>query len=203
MTHAGRDSTGSRRAQIFGWVAVTAMVTAGGLALWFGLPLAYRLLVSLTQEVAVSLVVGVLTVGALLWRRASEVKEQREAHIRDQKVPVYEGFLRFWFKMLYQGGKGKQAPNQQVLNQHMVDSVPGFVFWASDDVIRQWNELRRSMAAADESRGIEKLFELEDLMLAMRADLGHDNAKLQRGDLLGLWVNDIHTVIAKNPEPRQ
>jgi hypothetical protein len=190
-------TTGNGRlALIVGWTVMALAVIAAAVALWFVAPGTYRAIRSLQQEVAVSLTVGVLTVGALLWRRASEVKEQREAHIRAQKVPVYESFLSFWFKTLYQGGKGHKQPSQQALQQQMAASVPGFVFWASDDVIRRWNELRRSAADAAEGKGLEKLLELEDLMLAMRADLGQDNSRLEAGDLLGLWVNDIQDALS-------
>jgi hypothetical protein len=182
-----------------GWAAIVLAVAATGVALWFAAPRVYRVLAGLQQEVAVSLLVGVLTVGALAWRRASEVREQREAHLRDQKVPVYEGFLTFWFRVLYQVGKGAKAPSQRELQQHMIDSVPGFVFWASDDVIRKWSELRRQGAAPERDEGLERLLELEGLLLTMRADLGQENANLREGDLLSLWVNDIHeTLTARN-----
>jgi hypothetical protein len=36
------------------------------------------------------------------------------------------------------------------------------------------------------------MFEIENLLLAIRKDLGHENKGLAPGKVLGLFVNDIH-----------
>ena len=42
------------------------------------------------------------------------------------------------------------------------------------------------------------LFAYEDLLYAVRRDLGHGNRGLKRGDILALFVNDIEEHLKKN-----
>ena len=65
------------------------------------------------------------------------------------------------------------------------------VTWASDDVIKAWNSFKAKSSEAD-SDPLGVMFEFEEVLKAIRIDLGHKSANLAKGDLLGLFVNDIH-----------
>jgi hypothetical protein len=64
------------------------------------------------------------------------------------------------------------------------------IVWGSDSVLRAFGEFR--IASLKQPEGLIQLMAaLEDLMLAIRKDLGYKNAKIVRGDLLRLFINDL------------
>ena len=48
----------------------------------------------------------------------------------------------------------------------------------------------------------EAIFAFEDLMMAIRRDLGHGNRHFHRGTLLGLFVNDIDRLLSLEKNPK-
>jgi len=65
--------------------------------------------------------------------------------------------------------------------------------WGSDEVVKTWVEFRYANweEGSDGRASHENLFRLEELFLALRKDLGLKNKKLDKGDLLRLFVNDL------------
>lgn len=74
------------------------------------------------------------------------------------------------------------------------------ILWGTDDVIKEWSTYRRQFVPEqDRVRGSAELdealertiFGAEELFKTIRKDLGHGDEKLERGDILGLFINDI------------
>jgi hypothetical protein len=42
-----------------------------------------------------------------------------------------------------------------------------------------------------ENQGFQVLFQVENLLIAIRKDLGHKNVGFKKGTILGLFINDI------------
>ena len=65
--------------------------------------------------------------------------------------------------------------------------------WASDDVLNAWIKFRgASVDEAEMKRNpFGLMFRYEDLIRAIRKDLGHKNKDLTNGKLLSLFVNDM------------
>ena len=70
--------------------------------------------------------------------------------------------------------------------------TPQLLTWAGDDVLVKWSRYRRLAGGLDP---IESMFELEKVFLAIRKDFGHSNRKVGKGDVLGLFVNDINEYV--------
>jgi len=47
------------------------------------------------------------------------------------------------------------------------------------------------MAKPGRADAVHLLLPFEDVLRAIRADLGHSNVKLRRGDLLRMFINDL------------
>lgn len=65
--------------------------------------------------------------------------------------------------------------------------------WGSDEVLREYVSFQKMATLGAETEGMNpraSLLSLEQLMLAMRKDLGHKNKGLDPGDLLRTFVND-------------
>jgi hypothetical protein len=144
---------------------------------------------------AATVVVSVVTVTL---GRYFERKRQIESDTRLRKIPLYEGFLGLWFRVLYQDRMGDERLTDQDMFRAFADFTKAATVWAPDDVILKWRDVRSRYAALAETGGVankaaarERLFLFEELLLAIRRDTGYPNTNLKRGDLLGLFVDNI------------
>lgn len=124
-----------------------------------------------------------------LEQRATIAKE-----IREKKVPVYEELIKFVFKVLKATKAGSQLPEQEII-EFMIDFTQQLIVWGSDEVIAAFHRFR-NLSNTGDSKNV--LFLVEDLLLAIRKDLGHKNQGLSQGKLLGLFVNDIENYLPKS-----
>lgn len=58
-----------------------------------------------------------------------------------------------------------------------------------DDVIATWVKFRKYVL--NEDFKYQGLFLIENVLFAIRSDVGHSNKGLKKGDLLTLFINDI------------
>lgn len=185
-TNRAGPSRSSMAAAIVAIVAVVLLVMAG--LRW--------LLAGLTKEVAAALVAGTATVLvsvlSVFIARHLERKREMEREIQLQKVPIYEDFVSTWLRYMFKDKPGADPMSEEELLQFFYRATQKLTIWGSDDVIRRWSRWRRLYSDDDNPPDPQAaMFQFEDLLLAIRADLGHSNSKLETGDLLGLFINDI------------
>ncbi|WP_269303387.1 hypothetical protein [Aeromicrobium sp. HA] len=148
---------------------------------------------------AATTIVSVLgvTLGRYLERR-----DQIELELRQRKIPIYiefvEGIMKMFFNSVSESGgtnlvekKAGEGPFDLV--EFFKKMTPQLMIWASNDVVSSWSRFRRG---ADKTPPIDYMFMMEDLLAAIRKDLGH-NGQMAKGDLLGTYINDIDEVLAK------
>ena len=64
--------------------------------------------------------------------------------------------------------------------------------WGSDEVVSAYAQFRRaSVSNNDHKSPSNVMFRYENLILAIRKDLGHANKNFKQGDVLSLFINDI------------
>jgi hypothetical protein len=149
------------------------------------------------KEVAAAIIAAAATVlgGALtvvLGRYYEKVKDQ-EAVTRDRKVAIYEDFIGLWFRQLYWQKTGEKEPTDRERMKWMVDFTRKATMWGSDDVIFRWGKLRSGMAGfdqSDSSRATGLFIALEQLMIAMRRDVGYPETQVGHGDLIRMYADD-------------
>lgn len=87
-----------------------------------------------------------------------------------------------------------------VTEKEIFEFVHGFnqsmIVWGSDEVLKQYLIFRSSSQNAGDLNPSAAVGILENLMLAMRIDLGHANKNLERGDLLRLFINDVDDILS-------
>jgi len=137
--------------------------------------------------------------------KAYERKLVVERELREKKMPTYMAFVEHWFKTLHAGRTAKKDAG--VENGESASTIEFFVtftqnvlMWGSDDVVARWSKLRRRFIT--EPNSVETFLEFEQLLLAMRRDTGHSNQGLARGDVLGLFVNDIENLVTPRTDQR-
>ncbi len=134
-------------------------------------------------------------VAVLIAKRLEQQAFIKNEH-RKQVTPIYEEFIEFIFQLLLAEKLGKKKVTEQEMIKIFAKFTQKIVVWGSDDAIKAYYDYKRiSFESLEKEIGTTGVFAIEDLMLALRRDLGHSNKGLKRGKILGLFVNDIHHYI--------
>lgn len=172
----------------------------GGAA--YGLVIAIRasfqVLTTLNSDIAVAIIAASATafvsaVSIVLGKiYESHLTVQKE--LRERKVLAYEGLLSFIFKV-FMGGKIGKAPTEEEMVQFMFEYNQKMMIWGSDSVLAEWSTWRKLLQENVDSDGkafLPAMLQYEKLIFAVRKDLGHKNTNIKPGDVLALFINDLH-----------
>jgi hypothetical protein len=167
------------------WVAVAALA---GLIVW-----AFIEAVRAEPAVVGSVATAVVGLFGVLWQqRRSEEARLREAH-RARMTPVYDDLLKMFLDNLGSGG-GIHAEAEDFMKDLKGRQL---LLGASTEMIRAFNDWQRSTVTAQaDGNSMSVIFAWEDLLRAIRRDLGHNDADLQRGELLRVFITDIDDHVA-------
>ncbi|MCK5899008.1 MAG: hypothetical protein KAG06_08055 [Methylococcales bacterium] len=116
------------------------------------------------------------------------------AHLREKKVPTYEKIINFIFSITFAKKVGKKQPSEKEMIKFMTEITQELVIWGSDEMLDEFYKFR--MMSLENIDGNSEnpytiLTMVEDLLLAIRKDLGHKNKGITRGKILGLFINDL------------
>lgn len=126
-----------------------------------------------------------ITVGKYLEQKSTQKLTQAE-----KKIPTYEKIVQLIFEITFAEKLGKKPPNEKQLIKALADITQELVIWGSDDVIDAFYKFRmESIEGEEQGTTSNIIFRVEDLLIAVRNDLGHK--KVKRGKILGLFINDI------------
>src|SRR5450759_428245 len=204
-TNSGQPTVGIRStaawAQALGVVVGVIVLAGAAIALvWLSVQILH-FLTGVRSDVLVAVVTVLGGVISVLVARLFEASNERQARLREKKVPVYESFLEAIVGQMLAIGKMDGGPTaeatQQVADQ-LTKLTPPLIIWASDDVLREWSRYRRQdLLSGDALRAVIRL---ERVLKAIRRDLGHRNSGLKVGDVLGTYINDVDDVIKNRPD---
>lgn len=150
----------------------------------------------LAAGTAIASVVAVVV--AKWWERRAQIEQQH----RQQKIPVYDKYMGFWFGMLMSGKPGAAALPEEQMAEFNREFTKQLITWGSDEVLREYVAFRRKVMAW--GKGVsptEGVLAFESLLLAIRSDLGHANKGLVQGDLLSLFITDIDERLRQEVSP--
>lgn len=181
------------------WQAVTALLvllaSLAGVAFGFyeASQQFFGALASLEPAIAAAMIgaLGTILAGTLgvIWNQRSLQKRQiAEAH-RPSKTSAYESFINdIIIRILRETKSGELKPEeyQELFYKFMGD----IVVWSSPQFIKAYEEFRSAGQRGDE----RSLVYLDDVLQAIRKDLGHRDWRLQRGDLIKLFLTDPESV---------
>lgn len=153
--------------------------------------------------VAAAVVAGATTtlvsVLSVVVGRYFERRYQIDLQLREKKIPIYTEFVEGILGIFATASDSPEPePTDEVSSMSsdfVVRMSPKIMVWASNDVLTKWSIFRRSSTV---KAPVDYMFMLEDLLAAIRSDLGHSGTELSKGTILGLYVNDIDDYVKKD-----
>jgi hypothetical protein len=169
------------------WIVALAIA---GLAIW-----AFVEAVRAEPAVVGSVATAVVGVYGVVWQqRQAERSRLREAH-RDRMTPVYDDLLKLVLQSMDQHRRSEAKAENFMRDLKARQLLLG----ASSEMIRAFNEWEAATEAARKAKDdIAAVLAWEDLLRAIRADLGHDDSDLGRGELLRVFMkrNELDSRLA-------
>lgn len=187
------------------WVALKGLLTAIAL----GIP-AFFLgrwildqLAALDPNVSASIVAAMAGLSGVLYsQRRAKAREIDAAH-RERKAKLYSEFLELVFDMMAQSKTGPFDPENPP--KDIEDRYMGFtrelLVWGSPKVIKGFERFKAGASADVSPHQIMGL--VDELLQAIRKDLGNSNFGLSRYDLIKTFVRDpreVDEMIAKEDQ---
>ena len=117
----------------------------------------------------------------------SETKKRETAtrHFIGKK-DAYEAFIEFLLDVIYAHKENNSLPKEGLSREEVLLKIRKFkhllITWGGTDIINAYNNyvIKTSLDITDE----ERYLLTDDLLHAIRKDLGHDNARLKRGEII-------------------
>ncbi len=146
---------------------------------------------------------GAIIVGAIA--RGATARAAAVAAHRAEVGPIYEEIVRRYFSLMPRRWRGETPRPRRTAAEPLGDREVEFadfmneatqklLIWGSSPVVEGWLAYRRAIAhhipgvTTDPYIGLDAW---EQLLLVFRRDLGHDDRRLHRRDLLRMYLSDV------------
>jgi len=150
----------------------------------------------LNPNVVASIIAALTAVFGFLYNQhQTKIREIKETH-RAKKVELYNEFMEMMFEFLDQEkqGKFKNIPDGKLPRDVEIKFMKfhrGLITWGSSVVIQKYIAFRNFTTKPNSSHLLRLV---NDLLLAIRKDLGNSNLMLKKGDLLKIFINDSNEI---------
>lgn len=146
------------------------------------------------SQVAVAIIAAAATVlaglGAVaLSQQRTKTREIAESH-RPQKIDLYTRLIKKVMEVIHKHKDDKSEDalvKDTELEQFFQDFTTDLVLWGSPSVVRAYSKSRDASKKASSPSSIVLM---DDVIRAMRRDLGHSDWLLQRGELIKTFLRD-------------
>ena len=160
-----------------------------GAATWFLFGYAWNSVLSLGANAAGAIIAALAgLVGVLYTQWQSKSRDIAESH-RGEKIRVYTLFFDIVEDFMQRAKEDPEPLQEAELSEEQLrrfaELTRGFIVWASPKVIRAWLEFRQRAA---EGPGV--MLQIDDVLQAIRKDLGNSNFGLSRGDIVKLYLSN-------------
>jgi hypothetical protein len=142
-------------------------------------------------------------VATTLITKNNELRLQVRSEQREKKALIYEELTEFFFKIIFASKlkdkhDAESAENQErEIVQFLTSYTPKIIMWGSDEVLREFYLFRSTSLSTetDPAKVFDVIRKFEELLFSIRRDLGHKNRRLGKGNILGLFINDVEKLL--------
>lgn len=172
-------------------ISVVFLLTAVVLLIWgFSTGIAWFLSLSPATMTPIAALVGLILVPIITYftTRSLERRRTLETSIRLQKTKLYDDMMRGLLRIV---NLQKTAPmTEQETLQFFAELTPPLISYGSRGVILAWNKFRK-VSINGVGDGSKVMIAFEDVLKAIRKDLGHGVFMHQQGELLRIFINNV------------
>lgn len=161
----------------------------------------YNQVLSIEPRISAALITGLIAIIAtsltITIPKYLEKRMEIEEHLREKKSQTYKELVELLFKILM-GSKTNESLTENELIKFMSRFTENLILWGSEEVIQNYKAYRMYFVNRNQGEALtlESINLMENLLLAIRKDMGHKNKGLQQGDILSLFINDIDEILA-------
>lgn len=194
----------NRRDTIIGLIAFVVIAAVGVAAVYFIFRTVADFLTTAAPQLGSALIgtAGLVFVAVIanFGTKIYEQHQQIQQEQRAKKVEVYEEFMAFWFRLLTsgeskeetdqsddeEGEEDETSPETQAeIERYLRDFTHKLVAWGSEPLIREYVAFKETIKHDTDTA----LLHFEKVLLEIRRDIGYKNKKLNRGDLLKVFLD--------------
>lgn len=151
---------------------------------------------SLDAVIIVALITGSVSVVGVIFTsvvaKIIEYHQKRMEYLYQKREKPYYEFIEMVYKIQQQEKLGEKYSEKEI-EHDMYKFSQQLTLWGSNKVIQKFIKFRKS--ASSNKNYTDILFASEDLMYAMRSDMGLP--KMKKGSLLSININDIENILNK------
>ena len=121
---------------------------------------------------------------ALITNYQTKKREIDARHFTERRKG-YEQFVNLLFDFIESSKNNKNLTEKEMLPQ-IILFKKALLIWGGPNIIKAWNQFE--IKSSDKLPPEKALEEMEKILKEIRKDLGHDDSKLESGNLLGLFL---------------
>lgn len=190
---------------LIGFIILAVIVGVGLLTIrWFMIKVIawisniYQYTSKLDAVIIVALITGTVSVVTVFLSsvvaKIIEYRQKRREYLYQKREEPYSEFVGFIYKIIDRTRKGEEYNTEEMLSD-ISNFSQKITLWGSNRVINKWLKFRESAQTGGKSaEGV--VFEMEEILYAMRKDMGL--RKMKQGNLLSVFMNDVNDLRNSN-----
>jgi len=186
----------NRLRHILPFVVILVVVGGIGYGVWSVGAAALSWIASQESQVAASIIAfsGTIIAGigaVVIAQQRSKSREIAEAH-RAKKIELYNSFITTMIGIIreHKGEDSKALEGNKKIEEFFFTFTAEVVLWGSPSVLGHYATFRN----CGQEKNLNIVLVMDDIMQAMRKDLGLSNWGLSRGDLMKMFLTDPETL---------
>jgi len=181
---------------ILPFVLLLVAVVGVGYGVWYAVAAALSWIMSQESQVAAAVIAfsGTIIAGigaVVIAQQRSKSREIAEAH-RPKKIELYNSFITTMIGIIrkHKGSDSKALEGDKEIEEFFYKFTAEVVLWGSPGVLGHYATFRN----LGQEKNPNIVLIMDDIMQAMRKDLGLSNWGLSRGDLMKMFLTDPETL---------
>jgi hypothetical protein len=169
-------------------IAAALLTFVGGAAVYAAISEVAHLYAKADSQLKLGVITAFGSAIAFIINNAIQSSRERKAKLFESKRVAYENFFQLFFSMFHAQKMGTPLSEHEIFTEFH-DFVKAVMVWGSSDTIKAVLEFQRVASGGLQAADGTALFSpVENLLRALRKDLGHSDASLKKLDLTKLIV---------------